>query len=81
MVNCEKSYKLLCKCVLAWEALCDFTYYQYPETFSYVSIAEFCESLAYLSHKNTTPVVLLEITRSICRTSLNRYMFVCFYQV
>uniref|UniRef100_A0A4W6G3I7 chitin synthase n=1 Tax=Lates calcarifer TaxID=8187 RepID=A0A4W6G3I7_LATCA len=39
----------------------------------YVSIAEFCESLAYLSHKNTTPVVLLEITRSICRTSLNSY--------
>ncbi|XP_040894744.1 chitin synthase 1 [Toxotes jaculatrix] len=37
------------------------------------SITEFCESLAYLSHKNTTPVVLLEITRSICRTSLNSY--------
>uniref|UniRef100_A0A8C4ESJ2 chitin synthase n=1 Tax=Dicentrarchus labrax TaxID=13489 RepID=A0A8C4ESJ2_DICLA len=38
-----------------------------------VSIAEFCESLVYLSQKNTTPVVLLEITRSICRTSLNSY--------
>ncbi|XP_070689214.1 chitin synthase 1 [Pempheris klunzingeri] len=37
------------------------------------SITAFCESLAYLSHKNTTPVVLLEITRSICRTSLNNY--------
>ncbi|XP_054473009.1 chitin synthase 1 [Anoplopoma fimbria] len=37
------------------------------------SITEFCESLAFLSHKNTTPVILLEITRSICRTSLNSY--------
>ncbi|XP_031702258.1 chitin synthase 1 [Anarrhichthys ocellatus] len=37
------------------------------------NITEFCESLFYLSHKNTTPVVLLEITRSICRTSLNSY--------
>ncbi|XP_022598870.1 uncharacterized protein LOC111220150 isoform X2 [Seriola dumerili] len=37
------------------------------------SIQEFCGSLVYLSHKNTTPVVLLEITRSICRTSLNSY--------
>ncbi|XP_049418459.1 chitin synthase 1 [Epinephelus fuscoguttatus] len=37
------------------------------------SITEFCESLAYLSTKNTTPVVLLELTRSICRTSLNSY--------
>ncbi|XP_039984615.1 chitin synthase 1 [Xiphias gladius] len=37
------------------------------------TITEFCESLVYLSHKNTTPVVLLEITRSICRTSLNSY--------
>ncbi|XP_071346094.1 chitin synthase 1 [Trachinotus anak] len=37
------------------------------------SITEFCESLVYLSHKNTTPVVLLEITRSICRTSLNSH--------
>ncbi|XP_068430923.1 chitin synthase 1 [Clinocottus analis] len=37
------------------------------------SITEFCEGLAHLSHKNTTPVVLLEITRSICRTSLNSY--------
>uniref|UniRef100_A0A8D2ZR51 chitin synthase n=1 Tax=Scophthalmus maximus TaxID=52904 RepID=A0A8D2ZR51_SCOMX len=37
------------------------------------SIQEFCESLVFLSHQNTTPVVLLEITRSICRTSLNSY--------
>ncbi|XP_054627280.1 chitin synthase 1 isoform X2 [Dunckerocampus dactyliophorus] len=37
------------------------------------SITEFCESLVLLSQKNTTPVVLLEITRSICRTSLNSY--------
>uniref|UniRef100_UPI0037E94D53 chitin synthase 1 n=1 Tax=Semicossyphus pulcher TaxID=241346 RepID=UPI0037E94D53 len=37
------------------------------------SIPEFCESLVYLSQKNTTPLVLLEITRSICRTSLNSY--------
>ncbi|XP_056269088.1 chitin synthase 1 isoform X2 [Pseudoliparis swirei] len=37
------------------------------------SITDFCESLVYLSRKNTTPVVLLEITRSICRTSLNSY--------
>uniref|UniRef100_A0A8C5DAU2 chitin synthase n=1 Tax=Gouania willdenowi TaxID=441366 RepID=A0A8C5DAU2_GOUWI len=34
---------------------------------------EFCKSLIYLSHQNTTPVVLLEITRSICRTSLNSH--------
>lgn len=38
-------------------------------------IVEFCESLVYVSHRNTTPVVLLEITRSICRTSLGRYVF------
>ncbi|KAM7015137.1 chitin synthase 1 [Tautogolabrus adspersus] len=37
------------------------------------SITEFCESLVFLRHKNTTPVVMLEITRSICRTSLNSY--------
>ncbi|XP_037341431.2 chitin synthase 1 [Pungitius pungitius] len=37
------------------------------------SITEFCESLIHLNNKNTTPVVLLEITRSICRTSLNSY--------
>lgn len=37
-----------------------------------VTIAEFCESLPLLSRKNTTPTVLLEIIRSICRTSLNR---------
>uniref|UniRef100_A0A3Q3E3G2 chitin synthase n=1 Tax=Labrus bergylta TaxID=56723 RepID=A0A3Q3E3G2_9LABR len=34
---------------------------------------EFCESLVFLRNKNSTPVVLLEITRSICRTSLNSY--------
>uniref|UniRef100_A0A3Q3J8L9 chitin synthase n=1 Tax=Monopterus albus TaxID=43700 RepID=A0A3Q3J8L9_MONAL len=38
-----------------------------------ISFAEFCESLAYLGSKNTTPVALLELTRSICRTSLNSY--------
>ncbi|XP_061621971.1 chitin synthase 1 [Phyllopteryx taeniolatus] len=37
------------------------------------SITEFCEGLYFLSQKNTTPVVLVEITRSICRTSLNSY--------
>ncbi|XP_035011461.2 chitin synthase 1 [Hippoglossus stenolepis] len=37
------------------------------------SIQEFCESLVHLSQTNTTPVVILEITRSICRTSLNSY--------
>ncbi|CAJ1048854.1 chitin synthase 1 [Xyrichtys novacula] len=37
------------------------------------NIPAFCESLVFLSHKNTTPVVLLELTRSICRTSLNSY--------
>ncbi|XP_060897853.1 chitin synthase 1 [Labrus mixtus] len=37
------------------------------------SITEFCESLVFLRNKNSTPVVLLEITRSICRTSLNSY--------
>ncbi|XP_034536216.1 chitin synthase 1 [Notolabrus celidotus] len=37
------------------------------------SIPEFCESLTLLSHRNTTPVILLEITRSICQTSLNSY--------
>ncbi|XP_046885830.1 chitin synthase 1 [Hypomesus transpacificus] len=35
------------------------------------SIQDFCSSLVELSTKNTTPVVLLELTRSICRTSLN----------
>ncbi|KAM9825436.1 chitin synthase 1 isoform 1-T2 [Syngnathus typhle] len=34
-------------------------------------IREFCDSLSTLSQKNTTPVVYLEITKSICRTSLN----------
>nr|XP_020494123.1 chitin synthase chs-1-like [Labrus bergylta] len=37
------------------------------------NITEFCESLVFLRNKNSTPVVLLEITRSICRTSLNSY--------
>ncbi|TMS13689.1 Chitin synthase chs-1 [Larimichthys crocea] len=37
------------------------------------NITEFCESLRYLSEKNSTPVVLLELTKSICRTSLNSY--------
>ncbi|KAM3876977.1 chitin synthase 1 [Diretmus argenteus] len=35
------------------------------------SIIEFCDSLVYLRNKNSTTLVLLEITRSICRTSLN----------
>ncbi|XP_037102964.1 chitin synthase 1 [Syngnathus acus] len=34
-------------------------------------IREFCDTLSTLSRKNTTPVVFLEITKSICRTSLN----------
>ncbi|KAK7913398.1 hypothetical protein WMY93_013609 [Mugilogobius chulae] len=38
------------------------------------SIVEFCGSLVNLNGKNTTSLVLLEITRSICRTSLNRYL-------
>ncbi|XP_041836604.1 chitin synthase 1 [Melanotaenia boesemani] len=37
------------------------------------SITDFCESLIHLSNKNTTPMALLEVTRSICRTSLNSY--------
>lgn len=37
------------------------------------NIIEFCGSLMSLKGKNTTSVVLLEITRSICRTSLNSY--------
>ncbi|KAG7235996.1 hypothetical protein INR49_001394, partial [Caranx melampygus] len=37
------------------------------------NIPAFCESLAYLRPTNTTPIVLLEITRSICRTSLNSH--------
>ncbi|KAM3625185.1 uncharacterized protein V6R79_008154 [Siganus canaliculatus] len=37
------------------------------------NMTDFCESLVHLSHKNTTPVALLEITRSICRTSLASY--------
>lgn len=39
-----------------------------------ISITGFCDSLLQLSYKNTTPVVLLEISKSICRTSLNRYV-------
>nr|XP_046254899.1 chitin synthase 1 [Scatophagus argus] len=34
------------------------------------SMIEFCESLAHLNYENTTTMVLLEITRSICHTSL-----------
>ncbi|XP_076826575.1 chitin synthase 1 [Brachyhypopomus gauderio] len=34
---------------------------------------DFCSSLASLKDKNTTPVVLLEITNSICRTSLSSH--------
>nr|XP_054588166.1 chitin synthase 1 [Nothobranchius furzeri] len=34
---------------------------------------EFCDSLVYLSSKNTTPIALLEVTKSICRTSLNSF--------
>ncbi|XP_076012206.1 chitin synthase 1 [Genypterus blacodes] len=37
------------------------------------NVSELCDSLAALSNKNTTNVVLLEITRSICRTSLNSF--------
>ncbi|XP_075880098.1 chitin synthase 1 [Nelusetta ayraudi] len=37
------------------------------------SMTEFCESLALLSEKNTSLVILLELTRSICRTSLGSY--------
>ncbi|XP_061522553.1 chitin synthase 1 isoform X2 [Phycodurus eques] len=37
------------------------------------SITEFCEGLFFLSQKNTTPVILVELTRSMCRTSLNSY--------
>ncbi|XP_047437429.1 chitin synthase 1 [Mugil cephalus] len=40
---------------------------------SHSNILEFCESLDLLSKKDTAPVVLLEITRSICRTSLNSH--------
>ncbi|XP_077569686.1 chitin synthase 1 [Stigmatopora nigra] len=34
-------------------------------------IVGFCKGLNALSQKNSTPIVLLEITKSICRTSLN----------
>lgn len=37
------------------------------------SITKFCTSLVYLNNKNTTNLVMLEITRSICRTSLNSH--------
>ncbi|XP_072321978.1 chitin synthase 1 [Eucyclogobius newberryi] len=37
------------------------------------SIPEFCSSLVDFKGKNTTSLVLLEITRSICRTSLNSH--------
>ncbi|KAM4602913.1 chitin synthase 1 [Polymixia lowei] len=41
------------------------------ESQQYNSIIEFCDSLASHNNKNYTSLVLLEITRSICRTSLN----------
>uniref|UniRef100_A0A3P8P4X3 chitin synthase n=1 Tax=Astatotilapia calliptera TaxID=8154 RepID=A0A3P8P4X3_ASTCA len=37
-------------------------------------IAEFCDKLLYLNSKNTS-AVLLELTRSMCRTSLNSHYF------
>ncbi|XP_077376122.1 chitin synthase 1 [Festucalex cinctus] len=37
------------------------------------TVTDFCESLEFLKDKNSTPVIFLEITRSICRTSLNSY--------
>ncbi|CAB1312937.1 unnamed protein product [Coregonus sp. 'balchen'] len=37
------------------------------------SIIDFCSSLVDLSTKNTTAVVMLEITKSICRTSLSSH--------
>ncbi|XP_022047702.2 chitin synthase 1 [Acanthochromis polyacanthus] len=38
-----------------------------------VNITEFCENLKYQSLKNTSPMTLLEVTHSICQTSLNSY--------
>ncbi|XP_054865005.1 chitin synthase 1 isoform X2 [Amphiprion ocellaris] len=38
-----------------------------------MSITDFCENLKYQTHKNTTPMALLEVTNSICQTSLNSY--------
>lgn len=43
----------------------------------FVFISDFCESLIYLKDESTEQAILQEITRSICRTSLSRYMFVC----
>uniref|UniRef100_A0A8C8HR34 chitin synthase n=1 Tax=Oncorhynchus tshawytscha TaxID=74940 RepID=A0A8C8HR34_ONCTS len=37
------------------------------------SITDFCSSLVELSTKNTSTVVMLEITKSICRTSLSSH--------
>ncbi|XP_077420139.1 chitin synthase 1 [Vanacampus margaritifer] len=37
------------------------------------TVTHFCESLEFLKDKNTTPVIFLEMTRSICRTSINSY--------
>uniref|UniRef100_A0A3Q0R7P3 chitin synthase n=1 Tax=Amphilophus citrinellus TaxID=61819 RepID=A0A3Q0R7P3_AMPCI len=45
------------------------------EGFLFCFLQFFCDSLVFLSHKNTTPVVLLELTRSMCRTSLNSHYF------
>ncbi|KAJ0056136.1 hypothetical protein NL108_003416, partial [Boleophthalmus pectinirostris] len=41
--------------------------------FKSVSFTEFCESLELVTHKNATSIILLEVIRSICRTSLNSY--------
>uniref|UniRef100_A0A3Q1F005 chitin synthase n=1 Tax=Acanthochromis polyacanthus TaxID=80966 RepID=A0A3Q1F005_9TELE len=35
--------------------------------------SSFCENLKYQSLKNTSPMTLLEVTHSICQTSLNSY--------
>ncbi|XP_058486347.1 chitin synthase 1 isoform X1 [Solea solea] len=40
---------------------------------SHGSLTEFCESLVFIRNEDTTPVIILEISRSICRTSLNSY--------
>ncbi|XP_041645086.1 chitin synthase 1 [Cheilinus undulatus] len=37
------------------------------------SITSFCASLASMGHVNSTTMVLVEVTKSICRTSLNSY--------
>lgn len=37
------------------------------------SIVDFCASLAHLNDRNSTSMIMLEITKSICRTSLNSH--------